>query len=53
MPGDNPQRHVDARRDPRRREEIAIFDDVLIVDDSDSREPSSHLHFLRHLMISG
>src|SRR5208337_4335165 len=43
MPGNHPQCHIDARRDPRRGEKIALFDDVLIVDHIDSREQTSHL----------
>ena len=43
MPGDNTQRHVDARRDARRGDHIAVLNDVLILDHADSREQSSHL----------
>jgi hypothetical protein len=43
MPGNYPQCHVYARRDPSRGEEIALFDDVKVVDHIDSREQSSHL----------
>jgi hypothetical protein len=34
---------VDARRDPRGRDQVAVFDDVLFVDHIDGREPASHL----------
>src|SRR5271157_3563419 len=43
MPGNHPQCHIDARRDPRRGEQVALLDDVLIIDHVDSREQSSHL----------
>jgi hypothetical protein len=43
MSGDNPQCHIDARRDPRRRDHVALLHDVLIFDHVDSREPGSHL----------
>jgi len=40
MAGDHPQRHVAARLDPSRGDHVAVLDNVLIIDQVDSREQS-------------